>query len=226
MSSSLLRTSPQLLRRDAYFEAVSTSAEDASRTRMYQQQSARSEERARFTDLDDYLSSLETVVRIGEVDDAGIARASQLTQKTNQFNLTTRRYTESDMRKFLGSPSTAVFRMSVGDRFGDMGVTGLFIATLEGTTATVDTLLLSCRILGRKIEIAFADQCMHALESRWPIAEWRAEYVATHKNRQTADFWERLGFRVTGEDAEGKQYLSPINSRIVDYHHIMTVETE
>jgi FkbH-like protein len=217
---------PGLLRRDAWFEAVSTSAEDAGRTRMYQEQSARSEERTRFSDLSGYLRSLETRVRIDAVDERGVPRVSQLTQKTNQFNLTTRRYTEADIRAFLDDASSAVYRMTVGDRFGDMGVTGVFIARLEDTTATIDTLLLSCRILGRRIEVAFVDQCMRALEQRWPISEWRAEYIATRKNRQTAEFWDTLGFDVIEESDAGKRYASPADSRIVDYLEIMTVEME
>lgn len=209
---------------DGWFESVSRSDEDKQRTRMYRDEHARSEQRQRFQSLDGYLQSLETVARIGPADDAEISRAAQLTQKTNQFNLTTRRYSEADIREFISDPDSAVFIMWVSDRFGDMGNTGLLIAKKDGAAAVVDTFLLSCRILGRRLEFAFADQCMRSIEEQWKIDQWRAEYVATRKNRQTENFWETVGFRIVREDSARKLYESGIRSRIVDYQEIITVE--
>lgn len=211
---------------DGWFNTVSQSNEDKQRTRMYRDEHARSEEKHRFQDLDDYLQSLATVARIGRVDDAEISRVAQLTQKTNQFNLTTRRYSEADIRAFVADPDSAVFLMAVSDRFGDMGNTGVFIANRSGTTATIDTFLLSCRILGRRLEIAFADQCMRSLEEQWNVTEWQAEYVATRKNRQTENFWEKVGFRSVRQESAGKLYVSAIGPRIVDYQKIITVESK
>lgn len=217
-------SSPDLLLRDNFFDTLTTSVEDANRTRMYRQQSARGEERQQFSDLSDYLQSLQTVVRISEAREDDIVRLAQLTQKTNQFNLTTRRYTEAEIREFANDPRMTVFQMAVRDRFGDMGVAGVFIAKRNETTAGIDTLLLSCRILGRQLEVAFVDQCMQILEARWPISEWRAEFIATRKNQQTLDFWDRMGFEVIGGDEANKQYSSVVDSRAVDYQDIMTVE--
>lgn len=215
-----------LLTRDGLFQTVSQSAEDRSRTRMYQEQHARSEERNRFEDLDNYLKSLETVARIGIADKESIGRIAQLTQKTNQFNLTTRRYTEAEIRAILSDPNSAVFVMAVSDRFGDMGKTGVFIAKRTGDLTTIDTLLLSCRILGRRLEIAFADQCMQSLERDWGVTSWRAEYIATRKNQQTESFWEQLGFHVVEGDDSRKTYASEPNSRDADYSSIIIVEKE
>ena len=217
---------PHTLIRDGFFETLSTSVEDRNRTRMYQQQNARSDELQHFSDLTDYLRSLHTVIHISRADERCISRVAQLTQKTNQFNLTTRRYTEEQIRSFASDSQMAVFRMAVTDRFGDMGITGVFIARLDGATAIIDSVLLSCRVLGRQLEIAFVDQCMHALEDCWPIARWRAEYIATPKNEQTADFWDRIGFQVLQSDDSSSQYATDVDSRIVDYLQIMTVESE
>jgi len=217
---------PELLTRDVFFESLSTSVEDASRTRMYQQQSVRSDEKDRFADLSDYLQSLQTVVRIARVDDSSIGRVTQLTQKTNQFNLTTRRYSEADIREFANDPNAAVFRMAVEDRFGDMGTTGVFIARLDGRTAVIDTLLLSCRVLGRQLETALVDQCMRALEACWTVTHWQSQYIATRKNQQTAEFWDRMGFDMVSGDEMSKQYACDARLRIVDYLNVMTVESE
>jgi len=216
----------ELLTRDRYFESLSTSVEDASRTRMYQQQSERSDEEHRFTDLTDYLQSLQTVIRIARVDEDSINRVAQLTQKTNQFNLTTRRYTEAEIREFANDPQMGVFRMAVEDRFGDMGITGVFIARLDGTTAAIDTLLLSCRVLGRQLETAFVDQCMQALEDSWTITQWQSAHISTRKNQQTAEFWDHMGFEFVSGDAYSKRYVCGVDSRIVDYLKIMTVESK
>jgi predicted enzyme involved in methoxymalonyl-ACP biosynthesis len=107
-----------------------------------------------------------------------------------------------------------------------MGNTGVFIANRSGTTATIDTFLLSCRILGRRLELAFADQCMRSLEEQWNVTEWQAEYVATRKNRQTENFWEKVGFRSVRQESAGKLYVSAIGPRIVDYQKIITVESK
>jgi len=215
---------PELLERDGFFESFSTSAEDASRTRMYRQQSARGDEKHRFEDLAEYLRSLETVVRIASVNDGSVSRIAQLTQKTNQFNLTTHRYDEAEIIEFVKDPGIAVYQMAVEDRFGDMGITGVFIARRNESIATIDTLLLSCRVLGRQLELAFVDQCMRVLEATWPVTSWRAEYVATRKNRQTAEFWDRVGFEVIGGDATNKLYSSNADSRAVAYRDVMNVE--
>jgi FkbH-like protein len=218
--------SPELLLRDCFFETISQTVEDVSRTRMYQEQEVRSEARQRFSDLSDYLQSLQTVVRISEANEDSINRVTQLTQKTNQFNLTTRRYTEAEIRDFVTDPQSAVFKMAVSDRFGDMGITGVLIADHDKTSARIDTLLLSCRVLGRQLEVAFVDHCMQILEARWPISVWQAEFVATRKNQQTADFWDRMGFEFVSGDESNKHYASRVDSRNVDYLDIMTVESE
>lgn len=215
-----------LLTRDDFFTSVAMSREDRERTRMYQQQSARSTAQQQFSDLNDYLKSLDTVATISTTGDEAVARVAQLTRKTNQFNLTTHRYTEADIKTFIERSDAAVFHMAVRDRFGDMGITGLFIAVRIGNAAVVDTLLLSCRILGRKLEFAFVDQCMRRLEADWSMTTWRAEYIPTRKNQQTADFWDRLGMEFADDSGAGRRYEADAGQRDCSYEDIITLESE
>ena len=146
-----------ILGEDRLFDTLMQSDEDRVRTKMYQNEAQRRQPQTNFEDLTEYLSSLQTVMHVFEVGNSTKTRVAQLTQKTNQFNLTTRRYSEADIDRFIGNENTAVYAMSVEDRYGDMGITGVFIARREKLSATVDTMLLSCRVLCRQLEFAFAE---------------------------------------------------------------------
>ncbi|MDH5582883.1 MAG: hypothetical protein OEY82_03365, partial [Gammaproteobacteria bacterium] len=160
------------------------------------------------------------------VRDEGLVRVAQLTQKTNQFNLTTRRYSEAEIRKFVDSPDATVFSMSVADRYGDMGVTGVMIARRKGSSAVIDTFLLSCRVLGRQLEFAFIDQCMRQIENEWRIDSWETEYIPTRKNSQVSDFWDRVGFERKKVKSETQYYSAGKFSRPDEYLNIMNVHVE
>ena len=136
---------------------------------------------------------------MGCASDAEIARVAQLTQKTNQFNLTTRRYSQAEIAELIANPDAAVLVMWVSDRYGDAGLTGVLIARRTDGVAAIDSLLLSCRVLGRSLECVFLDECMARLERVWPLDQWHAEYLPTAKNAQVADFWDRAGFALEGE---------------------------
>ena len=128
---------------------------------------------------------------------------SQLTQKTNQFNLTTRRYSEAEIQAMAGDEESAVYTLSVSDRFGDSGLTGVFIVKRKQETGRVDTFLMSCRVLGRELETAFASECINRLCASWGNLYWTAEYIPTSKNGQTADFWPSFGMEQTGKTKDG-----------------------
>lgn len=211
---------------DQLFDMTSGSDEDRQRTQMYQQESQRKQEQSSYNDLTDYLKSLETVMHVFPVDSTNITRAAQLTQKTNQFNLTTRRYSEADIEKFLESEDAAVYAMSVEDRYGSMGITGVFIGRRDDATAIVDSLLLSCRVLGRQLEFAFVDQCLRLLVNRWGKLTWHADYLPTRKNSQVADFWERTGFTLQSELDGSRHYLLDYVPGSADYMNIIAVEVE
>jgi FkbH-like protein len=136
---------------------------------------------------------------------------AQLTQKTNQFNLTTRRYTEADITRFVESESTSVFALSVKDKFGDSGVTGLCIVRADGgRAATIDTLLLSCRILGRKIEYAFMNWLVDELK-RMRFSQVEGRYVQTAKNAQVSDFFDRCSFRLRDSTETACDYVLDVD---------------
>ena len=175
---------------------------------MYRNESDRRTHAGLFQDVVSYLGSLELRADIHPVKEHEVQRVAQLTQKTNQFNLTTRRYTEVQIRAFAEDPDAAVLALSVQDRFGDSGLTGVLIAVKEGSRIRVDELLLSCRILGRRLEHAFVHESIDRLDQEWGPDEWVAEYIPTSKNDQVARFWDQFGF--TGSDQPGgaRRYLA------------------
>ena len=141
-----------------------------------------------------------------------------MTQKTNQFNLTTKRYTDADVKGFLAN-GWKILCISVADRFGDNGITGCIMVNGD----TIDTFLLSCRILGKGIEKAFIKKIMAMLKESG-VETVKASYLPTAKNAQVADFYDRCGFSCVDENVDGsKAYaldLMDANIEIEKYYHI------
>jgi FkbH-like protein len=177
------------------FFNLSRSTEDLQRTEMYRTDAARKRTETQYASLDDYLASLDLKILVEEGGRIGAPRAAQMTQKTNQFNLTTRRYTEADIARFASDPDQLAATFSVSDRFGDYGVTGLVIAAIDRKTASahLDTFLMSCRVLGRRIENAVMNWLTDRLR-REGLSSLTGEYLPTAKNAQVADLLERMGF--------------------------------
>lgn len=189
-----LYTYPLLLASDGLFDTLSLSGEDRRRSQMYREEAGRRHEQAKYETLDQYLASLSLAIAVHPARTDEVLRIAQLTQKTNQFNLTTRRYSEAQVAAFVADPSWAVISLSVRDKFGASGLTGVLIARNDGGCGTIDTFLLSCRILGRNIEVAFVLRALELMEETWRISSWQASYVPTQKNQQVADFWLLMGF--------------------------------
>lgn len=172
-----------------YFSVYTLTDEDKQKTEQYRQNANRAQAQAQFTDMEDFLRSLEMKLTIAPATDVTIPRVAQMTQKTNQFNLTTKRYTESDIRSLLDN-GAQIWTLAVADRFGDNGITGLMILIPEGGW-TIDTLLMSCRVLGKGIEEAF----FKSVISRYN-GVLTAQYIPTAKNEQVAEFYERMGMKL------------------------------
>jgi FkbH-like protein len=189
------------------FFNLSCSEEDLSRTELYRADATRKSEAGAYASLDEYLASLELKVAVEEGERVGAPRAAQMSQKTNQFNLTTRRYTEADIARFVADPDVVVATFAVSDRFGDYGVTGLVIARLDRATSSahLDTLLMSCRVLGRKVETAVMNWLAGRLAREGAVA-LTGEYLPTLKNAQVADLFDRLGFERLDEEAGARRY--------------------
>lgn len=196
---------PEFIRRitSDYFTVYSLTAEDMAKTEQYRNNARRAAQKARFADMDEYIRSLEIRLTIAGVTPLTVERAAQMTQKTNQFNLTTRRYTDADIRNFVRS-GAKVITLGVADKFGDNGITGLMIVTYaDPQTAVIDTLLMSCRILGKGIEYAFVSCVLRRLFAEGTTLV-EASYVPTSKNGLTADFYPKCGF---GTVADGRYRL-------------------
>ncbi|MGB0713720.1 MAG: HAD-IIIC family phosphatase, partial [Gammaproteobacteria bacterium] len=195
---------PRCLEQVARLEVSSLTAEDMSKTQMYVQERQRralqDDMGAGGGDLADYLKSLELRMTIGVDDAAHVKRLAQLTQKTNQFNLTTRRYSEKEIEDMIRSPDWRVMHFSLADVFGDSGVVGLVLTRRSGgAMAMIDTLLMSCRVIGRMAESAFLYAVLDHLAEEG-VREVRAEHLPTQKNALVRDYLGDHGFE---EEADG-----------------------
>lgn len=195
-----------------YFRTYRLTSEDLDKTEQYKANAQRAAEQSKFADLTDFIRSLDIRMEISTGDEFNIPRIAQMTQKTNQFNLTTRRYSESDIARFINSGDD-VFCVSVSDKYGDNGITGAVIVRKEGITADIDTLLLSCRILGKDIEYVFLNSVLNHLSSEG-IRIVRATYMPTLKNGQVSDFYSKAGFTLVGESDGIKRYEKELTDRI------------
>jgi len=169
--------------------------EDIEKVQMYKSQVKRAEEAQDIRDIEEYLESLELVLTTYIDDLKEVSRISQMTQKTNQFNLTTKRYTETDIENFTSSPNFTVVAIGVSDKFGDNGIVGLAILEYKNDYAHIDTLLMSCRVLGRNIEYKFMDIIVDILKSKG-IDKIKSNYIKTLKNEQVSDLYDRYGFEI------------------------------
>jgi FkbH-like protein len=188
-------TYPDILFKESYFDTLQISSEDKARNELYQAEMQRKESKRSYSDITDYFKSLDIELTIGVNKSENIVRLAQLTQKTNQFNLTTRRYSDGQITALLGDPNSDVYYFAVKDKFGDMGITGMLIAKQVNETVVIDNFLLSCRILGRNIEMAFIDYCLKDITQRRSPAYILADYISTKKNMQTSEFWSTVGFQ-------------------------------
>ena len=177
------------------FDTLVFSAEDKKRGAMYKAEAERKKLVAQAIDLKSYYKSLEMVATINLADDFSKPRIAQLTQKTNQFNLTTKRYSETDINKFAESQYSDVLYLKLKDRFGDMGIVGVCILVYENNTAVFDAFLLSCRSLGRKVEDVFLGECLRLCQLR-NIKVATGQYFPTAKNMQVEEFFQKRGFKV------------------------------
>jgi FkbH-like protein len=185
---------PPLLLQAGLFDTLSLTDEDGKRASLYQEDSSRKAARLGHVSLDDYLRSLQTVAVVHRARPSEVPRIAQLTQKTNQFNLTTRRYSEQEIHSLLSDSGTVIYSLSVRDRFGALGLVGVLVARFDGESAQIVDFLMSCRALGRRLEEAMVKHCLAEIGATRVVARWEAEYIATSKNAQVADFWPRLGF--------------------------------
>lgn len=205
------------------FFKLNTSKEDIARVAMYKKEQLRDSEKNNFGNVEDYLSSLGLKLNVYVDDEKLIERVAQLTQKTNQFNLTTLRYSENDIEGFMKNENTKVVAFGLADKFGDYGITGVSILKKESEnlSAKVDVFLMSCRILGRNAEIVFFDYLMRILKDD-NIITVDAKYSRTEKNAQVESFYDKLGFEIISKSEDEKSYRLNIDSYPI--HNINYIE--
>ena len=191
---------PESLDTIAGLHRVSLLDEDVQKAEMYRVQRKRAEEQASFGSLDEFLSSLDLKVAIETANDYSIPRVAQLTQKTNQFNLTTRRYAESDISAICSSDDAQVIAVSVEDRFGAYGIVGAAILRFRQSSCDIDTFLLSCRVIGRGIEDAMMAGIADSARNRGTDV-LSGQFIPTQKNAPAADLYRRLGFEEVAENS-------------------------
>ncbi len=175
------------------FEHLPPTPDDLGRASAYGADAKRAEVRAKIGNYDDYLASLRMRMTIRPFDDAGVARITQLINKSNQFNLTTRRYNEEDVRRMASDPSLLCWQATLVDTFGMHGTIAVVIVRKQSEVWTIDTWLQSCRILERGVEETLMDQLV--VEARAAGASRLVgEYIVTTRNGIVRDFFQRLGF--------------------------------
>lgn len=176
------------------FHAFQITSEDQERGKMYASERRRRNLRETVIDFDAYLRGLGLVVTITSVRAMAIPRVAQLTQRTNQFNMTTRRYSEQEIERFVADPRYLVCSAHARDKFGDSGITGVIIVEKGHGTWRIDTFLLSCRVIGRKIEEALLAYLIDRA-ARAGVVTIVGELISTSKNVPAQSFYERNGFQ-------------------------------
>lgn len=179
------------------FDTLKITEEDLGRGSMYLQEKQRKDLQQQATNLDDFLKPLEIKLKIKKASDFTIPRISQLTLKTNQFNLTTKRYQDEDIKKFLDGGHW-VGCAQVEDKFGDSGITGVFIVKKNDTEWFIDTFLLSCRIMGRGIEDGILAQILKKAKESG-VKTVMGEFIPTKKNTPSENFLSDYGFKKIGQ---------------------------
>jgi len=187
-------TIDELLSR-ADIQAILITNEDREKSKQYILEKKRAEVFKESASIEDFIKGLNIKIRYWIDNLSQLKRVTQLINKTNQFNLTTRRYKESEVEQMMRSSEYKVFSFRVEDRFGDMGIVGVVIVK----DTHIDTFLLSCRVLGRGIE----DRIMDIVLSEADIAS--SEYIPSSKNSQVETLYERLGFEVKEQKSDGSK---------------------
>lgn len=197
----------------------SDSKADLDKTNQYKQQAQRNQSKRQFGDIESYLKSLEMVVSFHVDDITEIERVAQLTQKTNQLNLCTNRYTDAQIEVVKDCNHQSYISLSVKDKFGDSGLTGVAIVSYAEEKGEINDFLMSCRVMGRNIEFVFMDFIMDFLKEKGCTIV-KAQYIPTMKNKPVSDFYDIAGFPVIEELDGTKKYeikMSNYKNKSINY---------
>lgn len=192
----------RVLDRSGFFEVTNFSEDDLKRNEMYLANEQRNRMQKNFSDYGDYLQSLEMKARIGAFDPAYFSRIAQLTNKSNQFNLTTHRYSQSEIEQIAADPQYLTLCGRLEDKFGDNGVVSIVIGRKEKDVLHIELWLMSCRVLKRGMEYAMMDTLVKQCRD-YGIRQIYGYFYPTAKNAMVKDFYALQGFEKLEEDADG-----------------------
>ncbi len=175
------------------FDTPAMSKEDLERTKMYKEERQRASLKNQFVSLEEWLKTLAIKVKIEELAETNLVRAAQLLNKTNQMNLSTRRMTEAELIAWAKQKGHKLWLFRVSDKFGDAGLTGLLSLAVHNTKGRIVDFILSCRVMGRKIEQTMLATVIKYAQTRG-LDEIYAKYLPTPKNKPCLEFWKGSGF--------------------------------
>jgi FkbH-like protein len=185
------------------FEALTLSAEDLKRSDFYQDNTRRATLQKQVGNLQEYLASLEMEMTVQPFDAVGRSRIAQLINKSNQFNLTTRRYTEAEVEALEHNPDALGIQIRLRDRFGDNGMISVVVCRRVGGDLEIDTWLMSCRVLGRGVETAVLKELTETAR-KLGLRRLIGRYIPTERNAMVRDHYMTLGFKLLEEKPNGE----------------------
>ncbi|MCL2539028.1 MAG: HAD-IIIC family phosphatase [Oscillospiraceae bacterium] len=200
---------PETLSMSGYFEASVISEDDLSRAAMYREDVGRRAERTRFSSYDDYLKSLEMKAYISSFTTQRQQRITQLINKTNQFNPTTKRYTPEEISSIQDDPNYIKLAVRLEDKFGDNGIVSVLIARANDKKAVIELFIMSCRVFERGLEYAVFDELVRQSKALG-ISELEGVYLETKKNAAVKELYPSLGFDEIGAGEGGMRFLFKI----------------
>ena len=190
------------LDRSGFFETTVFSDDDLKRNQMYEANAKRNRQKAKFENYTEYLLSLEMKGEIRDFKTVDLQRITQLTNKSNQFNLTTKRFTQPQMEEVFESEDHIRLCGRLCDKFGDNGIVSVVIGKINGDTLDIILWLMSCRVLKREMEYAMLDELVKKSSERG-IKKLRGYYYPTVKNKMVAELYTDFGFEKISKDENG-----------------------
>ena len=213
----------RVLDRGGYFEVTSLSDDDRKRNEMYQANLKREQQQASFADYADYLRSLEMTGVVRPFEPVYMGRIAQLTNKSNQFNLTTQRFTQAQIEQMAADEKYITLYGKLADKFGDNGVVSVVIAEKDGNCAHIRLWLMSCRVLKRDMELAMLDGLAERCLAEG-ISTLYGYYYPTAKNNMVREFYGQLGFERISEDEAGNTGWKLSLTGYENKNHVIEVE--
>lgn len=213
-----------LIDHSGFFETTTFSTDDLDRSKMYKDNMARIQSQNTFSSYQDYLLSLEMRATIRSFDRLYISRIAQLTNKSNQFNLTTRRYTREEIEQIAADPACITLYGRLKDRFGDNGVVTVVIGQIDGDHLDIILWLMSCRVLKRDMEYAMMDALVERCE-QLGLSTIYGYYYPTAKNGMVRSFYENMGFTKHSENSDGGAvWKMDMRGGYTNKNHVITIE--